>query len=215
MKPPAPSRRRLARLAPPRHHLQRSSSRQISSPSRCTSMSTMAMAEQVLLNTPHVFSALSPANSRYSHAPPPAAARFWPTPSPRGRGRLGRSLALLLCIAYLSLARPRGEGGAQERARARGRAGAVCCLGADSAGGAGGVQKRRAGRDLGALRERLQAEDEQRDGGSSERRRGRAARLRDSGGTQPPPEVVSPSGRLLPASPLACGHLTLLRQGAF
>ena len=90
-----------------------------------------------------------------------------------------------------------------------------CYLGADSAGGAGGVQKRRAGRDLGALRERLQAEDEQRDRGSSERRRGRAARLRDSGGTQPPPEVVSPSGRLLPASPLACGHLTLLCQGAF
>ena len=66
MKPPAPSRRRLARLAPPRHHLQRSSSRQISSPSRCTSMSTMGMAEKVLLNTPHVLSALSPANSRYS-----------------------------------------------------------------------------------------------------------------------------------------------------
>ena len=66
MEPPAPSRRRLARLAPPRHHLRRSSSRQISSPSRCTSMSTMGMAEKVLLNTPHVLSALSPANSRYS-----------------------------------------------------------------------------------------------------------------------------------------------------
>ena len=32
----------------------------------CTSMSTMGMAEKVLLNTPHVLSALSPANSRYS-----------------------------------------------------------------------------------------------------------------------------------------------------
>ena len=119
-----------------------------------------------------------PCQQQVLAAPPLAAARFWPTPSPRGRGRLGRSLALLLCVAYLSLARPRGEGGAQERARARGRAGAVCCLGADSAGGAGGVQKRRAGRDLGALRERLQAEDEQRDRGASERRRGRAARPR-------------------------------------
>ena len=152
MKPPAPSRRRLARVAPPRHHLRRSSSRQISSPSRCTSMSTMGMAEKVLLNTPHVLSALSPANSRYSRP------RRWPL---RASGRLlrlaaegdlvapSRSLALLLCFAYLSLARPRGEGGAQERARARGRAGAVCCLGAGSAGGAGGVQKCRAGRDLG------------------------------------------------------------------
>ena len=114
------------------------------------------MAEQVLLNTPHVLSALSPANSRYSR----------PRRRPlRASGRLLRLAAegdlvapwrCSLCIAYLSLARPRGEGGAQERARARGRAGAVCCLGADSAGGAGGVQKRRAGRDLGALRERLQ-----------------------------------------------------------
>ena len=43
MKPPAPSRRRLARLAPPQHHLQRSSPRQISSPARCTSMSTMGI----------------------------------------------------------------------------------------------------------------------------------------------------------------------------
>ena len=43
----------------------------------------------------------------------------------------------------------------------------MCRIGADSAGGAGGVQKRRAGRDLGALRERLQAEDEQRIGGRS------------------------------------------------
>ena len=145
-------------------------------------------------------------------APPPAAARFWPTPSPRGRGRLGRSLALLLCIAYLSLARPRGEGGAQERARARGRAGAVCCLGADSAGGAGGVQKRRAGRDLGALRERLQAEDEQRDRGASERRRGRAARPRIVAGIWAAPRGIYPQGWLLPGGRVAASHLRLLRQ---
>ena len=31
-------------------------------------MSTMGMAEKVLLNTPHVLSALSPANSRYTLA---------------------------------------------------------------------------------------------------------------------------------------------------
>ena len=36
MKPPAPSRRLPARLAPPRHHLQRSPSRQISSPKELT-----------------------------------------------------------------------------------------------------------------------------------------------------------------------------------
>ena len=42
-------------------------------------MSTMGMAEKVLLNTPHVLSALSPANSRYSRP------RRWPL---RASGRL-------------------------------------------------------------------------------------------------------------------------------
>ena len=45
----------------------------------------MGMAEKVLLNTPHVLSAPSPANSRCSRPRrrPRSAARFWPTPSPR------------------------------------------------------------------------------------------------------------------------------------
>ena len=43
----------------------------------------------------------------------------------------------------------------------------MCCLGTGSAGGAGGVQKRRAGRDLGALRERLQPLEQLRIGARS------------------------------------------------
>ena len=62
----------------------------------CTSMSTMGMAEKVLLNTPHVLSALNPANSRYSSRPRRRplsgterlrnkAARQPPPPRSRGR----------------------------------------------------------------------------------------------------------------------------------
>ena len=68
---------------------------------------------------------------------------------------------------------------------------------------------------LGALRERLQAEDEQRDRGASERRRGRAARPRIVAGIWAVPRGIYPQGWLLPGGRVAASHLRLLRQGAF
>ena len=125
------------------------------------------MAEKVLLNTPHVLSALSPANSRYSRP------RRWPL---RASGRLlglaaeGDLVAPWRCSCtsrtLVSLGReakaaPRS---AHERVGGRG----LCAASGLVAQGARGAFKNAvpAG-TLAALRERLQAEDEQRIGGRS------------------------------------------------